>query len=58
MEPQLKILKEIIRQNLIRAEEQTTKSHDAKYVVRSLNFRVGDRVYLQEQPKLKNKAHT
>jgi len=53
MEPKLRILRETVRQNQIEAHKQTAKTHDAKYTVREPKFRVGDSVYLLENPKSK-----
>ena len=49
MKPQLKILRQAVRQNQLQSNRDTKKAHDAHCNVKTPNCAVGDRVWLNEQ---------
>jgi len=46
MDPQLKLLRETVRQNQIEANERTTKIYNAKTTTKVPKFKIMDRVWL------------
>jgi len=55
MKPQLKILRESVRQNQLQANKNTKKMHDAHGNVKIPKFAVGNQVWLREQQPSKVK---